>query len=40
MPTTTVLELKDGKIASDQDYYSLTTLLAQSGLPLTWAPGA
>lgn len=40
VPTTTVLELRDGQITSDRDYYSLTTLLAQSGLPLTWTPGA
>ena len=40
VPTTTILELKDGQITSDRDYYSLTTLLAQSGLPLTWTPPA
>ena len=38
VPTTTILELKDGQITSDRDYYSLATLLAQSGLPLTWTP--
>ena len=35
---TTILELRDGKIASNRDNYSLATLLAQSGLPADWTP--
>ncbi|MFI8265600.1 MULTISPECIES: nuclear transport factor 2 family protein [unclassified Streptomyces] len=40
VPMTTVLDL-DGnhcRIASDQDHYSLATVLAQSGLPADWTP--
>jgi hypothetical protein len=33
-----ILELRQGLIVSDRDYYSLATLLAQSGLPATWTP--
>jgi limonene-1,2-epoxide hydrolase len=38
VPATTILELRQGLIVSDRDYYSLATLLAQSGLPATWTP--
>ncbi|MCX4546173.1 nuclear transport factor 2 family protein [Streptomyces sp. NBC_01565] len=40
VPMTTLLDL-DGnrcRIASDQDHYSLATVLAQSGLPADWTP--
>jgi ketosteroid isomerase-like protein len=40
VPITTILELKEGQITGDRNYYSLTTLLAQSELPLTWTPPA
>ena len=33
VPITTILELDHGKIASDHDNYSLSSVLAQSGLP-------
>lgn len=33
VPITTILELEHGKIASDHDNYSLSSVLAQSGLP-------
>jgi hypothetical protein len=33
VPITTILELDRGKIASDHDNYSLSSVLAQSGLP-------
>jgi limonene-1,2-epoxide hydrolase len=36
--STTILELSKGKIAVNKDNYSLTTLLAQSGLPADWTP--
>jgi steroid delta-isomerase-like uncharacterized protein len=35
---TTVLRLRDGLIAADTDDYDLTAVLAQSGLPVGWAP--
>ncbi|MFI5672713.1 nuclear transport factor 2 family protein [Streptomyces sp. NPDC051704] len=40
VPMTTVLDLdeKHCRIASDQDHYSLATVLAQSGLPADWTP--
>jgi ketosteroid isomerase-like protein len=38
VPATTILRLRHGLIASDRDYYNLATVLAQSGLPLTWTP--
>ncbi|RFA12244.1 hypothetical protein B7R22_16585 [Subtercola boreus] len=37
---TTTLRMKDGLIHTNTDNYSLTTLLAQSGLPLNWTPTA
>ncbi|WP_285483800.1 nuclear transport factor 2 family protein [Amycolatopsis sp. NBRC 101858] len=40
VPTTTILELRHGLIAVDKDYYSLATVLAQSGLPADWTPPA
>ena len=33
VPITTILQLDHGKIASDHDNYSLSSVLAQSGLP-------
>jgi hypothetical protein len=33
VPITTILDLDHGKIASDHDNYSLSSVLAQSGLP-------
>lgn len=33
VPITTILELDHGKITSDHDNYSLSSVLAQSGLP-------
>ncbi|MEU6064967.1 MULTISPECIES: nuclear transport factor 2 family protein [Streptomyces] len=42
VPMTTLLDL-DGnrcRIASDQDLYSLASVLAQSGLPADWTPPA
>jgi ketosteroid isomerase-like protein len=38
VPTTTILEMRHGLIAADKDYYSIATVLAQSGLPATWTP--
>ncbi|MCC0100091.1 nuclear transport factor 2 family protein [Streptomyces flavotricini] len=40
VPMTTVLDLDEHhcRIASDQDHYSLATVLAQSGLPADWTP--
>ncbi|WP_433796408.1 nuclear transport factor 2 family protein [Actinoplanes sp. CA-252034] len=39
VPICTVLDLRHGKIAKNQDYYSLASVLAQSGLPADWTPG-
>ncbi|MCX5212578.1 nuclear transport factor 2 family protein [Kitasatospora sp. NBC_00240] len=39
VPMATLLDLGEHHlIASDQDYYSLNTVLAQSGLPADWTP--
>jgi ketosteroid isomerase-like protein len=38
VPATTILEMDGKLIASDRDYYSLATLLKQSGLPADWTP--
>ncbi|WP_078859493.1 nuclear transport factor 2 family protein [Streptomyces rubellomurinus] len=39
VPMATLLDLDDhDRIASDQDYYSLNAVLAQSGLPADWTP--
>ncbi|MEV4616127.1 nuclear transport factor 2 family protein [Kitasatospora sp. NPDC049258] len=40
VPMTTLLEVDRGscRITSDQDRYSLATLLTQSGLPADWTP--
>jgi ketosteroid isomerase-like protein len=39
VPMATLLETRgDLLIASDQDYYSLSSVLAQSGLPADWTP--
>ncbi|HEY2314619.1 MAG TPA: nuclear transport factor 2 family protein [Streptosporangiaceae bacterium] len=40
VPATTIFELDGNLISSDRDYYNLATVLAQSGLPLTWTPPA
>ncbi|MBP0460362.1 nuclear transport factor 2 family protein [Streptomyces montanisoli] len=41
VPMATLLELHGHHlIASDQDYYSLNQVLAQSGLPADWTPPA
>ncbi len=42
VPMTTVLDLDKNhcRITSDQDHYSLATVLAQSGLPADWTPPA
>ncbi|MFD8317450.1 nuclear transport factor 2 family protein [Kitasatospora purpeofusca] len=41
VPMTTLLDLDGhGRIASDQDHYSLAEVLAQSGLPADWTPPA
>ncbi|WP_371502461.1 nuclear transport factor 2 family protein [Kitasatospora sp. NBC_00374] len=42
VPMTTLLDLdRNGcRITSDQDHYSLTTVLTQSGLPADWTPPA
>ncbi|MFF3013114.1 nuclear transport factor 2 family protein [Streptomyces sp. NPDC057939] len=42
VPMTTLLDLDRSGclIASDQDHYSLATVLAQSGLPADWTPPA
>jgi hypothetical protein len=39
VPICTVLDLRHGKIARNQDYYSLASVPAQSGLPADWTPG-
>lgn len=39
VPMVTLLDLGEHhRIASDQDYYSLNSVLTQSGLPATWTP--
>ncbi|MFJ1705416.1 nuclear transport factor 2 family protein [Kitasatospora sp. NPDC088346] len=39
VPMATLLDLGDHhRIASDQDYYSLISVLTQSGLPADWTP--
>ncbi|MER8186844.1 nuclear transport factor 2 family protein [Kitasatospora sp. NPDC094015] len=39
VPMATLLDLGEHHlIAADQDYYSLTSVLAQSGLPADWTP--
>ncbi|WP_329094934.1 nuclear transport factor 2 family protein [Streptomyces sp. NBC_01439] len=38
MTTELVLDENHCRIASDQDHYSLATVLAQSGLPADWTP--
>ncbi|WP_187405657.1 nuclear transport factor 2 family protein, partial [Streptomyces sp. WAC05950] len=42
VPMTTVLDLDAHhcRIESDQDHYSLATVLSQSGLPADWTPPA
>ncbi|MGW6692042.1 nuclear transport factor 2 family protein [Streptomyces sp. NPDC054961] len=38
VPLATLLRLDGRQIASDQDFYSLNAVLAQSGLPADWTP--
>ncbi|MFD5513695.1 nuclear transport factor 2 family protein [Streptomyces sp. NPDC127051] len=40
VPMTTLLDLDENhcRIASDQDHYSLASVLTQSGLPADWTP--
>ncbi|WP_406114714.1 nuclear transport factor 2 family protein [Kitasatospora purpeofusca] len=41
VPMTTLLDLDGhGRIASDQDHYSLAEVLTRSGLPTDWTPPA
>ncbi|MFJ1703733.1 nuclear transport factor 2 family protein [Kitasatospora sp. NPDC088346] len=41
VPMATLLDVDDHqRITSDQDFYSLNAVLAQSGLPADWAPPA
>lgn len=40
VPMTTIFDLCGNLISADRDYYSLATLLAQSGLPADWTPPA
>ncbi|MEV7419971.1 nuclear transport factor 2 family protein [Streptomyces sp. NPDC089919] len=40
VPLATLLEVEGPRIVSDQDFYSLTAVLAQSGLPADWTPPA
>jgi limonene-1,2-epoxide hydrolase len=40
VPLTTIFDLRGKLIKADRDYYSLATLLAQSGLPADWTPPA
>ncbi|HWO66328.1 MAG TPA: nuclear transport factor 2 family protein [Umezawaea sp.] len=40
VPMSTVFELRGNLIRADRDYYSLSSLLAQSGLPADWTPPA
>ncbi|WP_328665721.1 nuclear transport factor 2 family protein [Streptomyces sp. NBC_00322] len=42
VPMTTLLDLDKNRcrITSDQDHYSLATVLSQSGLPADWTPPA
>jgi len=38
VPMATLLRTRGEEITSDQDYYSLSSVLAQSGLPADWTP--
>ncbi|MFE7466616.1 nuclear transport factor 2 family protein [Streptomyces sp. NPDC057499] len=38
VPLATLLDLENGEIARDQDFYSLSTVFTQSGLPADWTP--
>ncbi|MFE7414512.1 nuclear transport factor 2 family protein [Streptomyces laurentii] len=40
VPLVTLLDLENGEIARDQDFYSLNAVFAQSGLPADWYPSA
>ncbi|MGW4381283.1 nuclear transport factor 2 family protein [Kitasatospora sp. NPDC004531] len=38
VPVATLLDTNGRQITSDQDFYSLSAVLAQSGLPADWTP--
>ncbi|MEU1784314.1 MULTISPECIES: hypothetical protein [Streptomyces] len=38
VPMATLLDLNGRQITSDQDYYAINRVLAQSGLPADWTP--
>ncbi|MFF0293722.1 hypothetical protein ACFYST_10140 [Kitasatospora sp. NPDC004614] len=38
VPVATLLDTNGRQITSDQDFYSLNAVLAQSGLPADWTP--
>ncbi|MEU8976111.1 nuclear transport factor 2 family protein [Streptomyces monashensis] len=38
VPMATLLDLNGPQITSDQDYYAINRVLAQSGLPADWTP--
>jgi ketosteroid isomerase-like protein len=40
VPLATLLDVHGHQITSDQDFYSITIVLAQSGLPADWTPPA
>jgi ketosteroid isomerase-like protein len=40
VPLVTLLDLENGEIARDQDFYGLNAVFAQSGLPADWYPSA
>ncbi|MFE7414511.1 nuclear transport factor 2 family protein [Streptomyces laurentii] len=40
VPVVTLLDTHGRKITSDQDFYSLNAVFAQSGLPADWTPSA
>jgi steroid delta-isomerase-like uncharacterized protein len=40
VPAVTLLELRGGEIVTDEDFYDLSDVLRQSGLPADWTPGA
>ncbi|MGW9453402.1 DEAD/DEAH box helicase family protein [Streptomyces sp. NPDC055632] len=40
VPIAALLNLDHGQIDREQDYYSLSTVLSQSGLPADWTPAS
>ena len=40
VPVTTIMQLRDEQILHNSDYYNLSALLRQSGLPADWDPSA